>query len=102
MGNSKMVAEKYESMLTLNPTLVRILGGMESAAGMLMLFKHDGGEHVVHYYCSRTEERQYRKFREKVPAGFRLVDSMPLKGYEYAPEDGGERFVDVYWRSETS
>ncbi|GAA2917052.1 hypothetical protein GCM10020221_11420 [Streptomyces thioluteus] len=96
------VAAIYDSMLDLRPELTRILGGMTAIAGMVMLFEHEEGAHMVHYYCDKTDQRQRETHRAAVLDGYTLLGTISLKGYEYMPENGGERFADIYCRAEVA
>lgn len=93
-----MVSTNYASLLEKDSTITRILGGMGSVAGMVMLFEHDEGEYIVHYHCEKTDGRQHRSHFEVIPDGYRFVGTERIDGYEYMPRAGGDRFADIYRR----
>ncbi|MFJ4474855.1 hypothetical protein ACIQVR_06885 [Streptomyces xanthochromogenes] len=96
MATPTKVSTTYWSLLDNGPRVTRIIGGMASAAGMVMLFEHEEGDHIVHYHCEKTDGRQHLKYFEEIPSGFEFVGTTPVSGYEYVPRNGGNRFADIY------
>ncbi|MFD9792323.1 hypothetical protein ACFWXK_15390 [Streptomyces sp. NPDC059070] len=102
MATPTKVSTTYWSLLDKGPKMTRIIGGMTSAAGMVMLFEHDEGDHIVHYHCEETDGRQHHKHFEVIPADFGFVGTTSIDGYEYLPPNGGKRFADVYRRTQAA
>ncbi|MFD9569718.1 hypothetical protein ACFWBI_07725 [Streptomyces sp. NPDC059982] len=102
MATPTMVSTNYRSLLEKSSAITRILGGMDSAAGMVMLIEHDEGEYIVHYHCQKTDGRQHRSHFDVIPAGYGYIGTTPIDGYEYVPRNGGDRFADIYRRTEAA
>ncbi|WP_158716953.1 hypothetical protein [Streptomyces rimosus] len=75
---------------------------MTALSGMVLLMEHSEGEHIVHYHCEKTDERQHAKHKAVIPEGFTFVGTTRLSGYEYMPVSGGDRFADVYQRAKAA
>ncbi|MFE7113924.1 hypothetical protein ACFU99_00645 [Streptomyces sp. NPDC057654] len=96
------LADIYEAMLETHPVVSRLIGGMTSISGMVLHFTHAGGDHIIQYHCSMTDGRQHRKHFEVIPEGYEFLGTTPIRGNEYTPEGGGDRFADIYYRPQTT
>ncbi|MCZ4097323.1 MULTISPECIES: hypothetical protein [unclassified Streptomyces] len=97
------VAANYGAILNAKPIVKRILGGMTAISGMVMLFStNDQGEYFIHYHCAETDGRQHVKHFAAIPEDVSFLGTTPVRGYEYTPEGGGNRFADIYYRAKAS
>ncbi|GGP72182.1 hypothetical protein GCM10010278_57810 [Streptomyces melanogenes] len=102
MATPTMVSSSYRSLFEGTSEVSRIIGGMGAVAGLVVHIEHSGGDHIVHYHCEKTDGRQHRAHFNAIPEGYNFLRTEKVEGFEYMPVNGGERFADVYRRSQAA